>query len=156
MSIQQPATRLTLPGKHSHSYGSIQCEALTANEPAALDHVVLTGYTANTYVQASRRSPRDEQADSVCTLYSSNVPLYLTSTGYSTAYNVAPERFSSNELTAAYLITVAPQTSQLNFLYYPYYSNAAAELARETEQPVTSGVLFTVRVLYSWPSLRAS
>merc|ERR1712072_1631163 len=27
--------------------------------------------------------------------------------------------------------------------YYPYYSNAAAELARETEQPVTSGVLFT-------------
>lgn len=45
----------------------------------------------------------------------SAVDLYETSTAYSTAYNVFPDRFSSNELTAAYLTTLAPQTSQLNF-----------------------------------------
>jgi hypothetical protein len=117
-------------------YGSVQLNALLAAQPTALETVVLTSFSANT----------------------SAVPLYETSTAYSTATTVFPSRFSTDELTNAYLVTLAPQTSQLNFLYYSvcpfarmrsmmtfgqYYTNAAANLARSTEQPVTQGVLFT-------------
>jgi len=108
-----------------HSYGSVQLNALTAASPSAVNHVILTGFSANT----------------------SAVPLYLTSTAYSTATNVFPDRFSSKDLTNAYLVTLAPQTNQLNFFYYPYYTNAANTRARQTEQPVTQGVLFTFGML---------
>jgi hypothetical protein len=40
-------------------------------------------------------------------------------------------------------MTALPQTSQINFLYWPKYTPEAAKLARVKEQPVTHGVLFT-------------
>lgn len=68
----------------------------TQSVPTALDTVVLTGFSANT----------------------SFVPIYLTSTAYSTATIVFPDRFSSSELTTAYLTTLSPWTNQLNFAYW--------------------------------------
>lgn len=106
-----------------HSYGSVQTNALT-QMPGLIDHAVLTGFSANT----------------------TGTPLYLASAAYTPARAVFPDRFgphSNLSLAHGYLVTAAPQTSQINFLYYPFYSTAAATLARATEQPVTQGVLFT-------------
>lgn len=65
-----------------HSYGSVQLNAITQNVPKALDTVILTGFSANTTF----------------------VPVYLTSTAYSTASIVAPERFPASQFTNGYLI----------------------------------------------------
>lgn len=104
-----------------HSYGSVQLNYITQKQPSALSTVVLTGFSANTTF----------------------VPIYLTSTAYSTASLVAPDRFPSSQFTNAYFITLSAWTNQLNFAYWPYYTNEAINLARATEQPVTQGVLFT-------------
>jgi len=103
-----------------HSYGSVQVQTITQTVPDALDTVILTGFSTNT----------------------SFVPIYLTSTAYETATMVAPERFPDS-LENGYLITATPYTNQLNFAFWPYYTNEAINLARATEQPVTQGVLFT-------------
>ncbi|KIJ63687.1 hypothetical protein HYDPIDRAFT_92149 [Hydnomerulius pinastri MD-312] len=105
-----------------HSYGSIQSQAMTAIAPTAVDGVLLSGYSAN----------------------ATALPLYFTSTAYSTASLVFPTRFSNAELTNPYLVTLAPWTNQLNFWYFPYYAQGVADYARMTEQPVSQGVLFTV------------
>jgi len=104
-----------------HSYGSAQLNYVTKVAPKSLAGVVLTGFSFN----------------------GTAVPLYLTSAAYTTASEVAPTRFSSSDLSSAYLLTLGPQTTQLNFFYYPYYTTASANRARATEQPVTQGVLFT-------------
>jgi len=75
-----------------HSYGSVQVQTITQRVPDAFDTVILQGFSANT----------------------SFVPIYLTSTGYQTATQVAPERFPSS-LENGYLITATPYTNQLNF-----------------------------------------
>ena len=83
---------------------------------------------------------------------------------YSTATEVFPNRWPKQELTSTYLTTLAvcycshrftcevallnstvvqPQTQQLLFWYFPYYSDAAFQRNRQTEQPVTQGVLFS-------------
>jgi pimeloyl-ACP methyl ester carboxylesterase len=106
-----------------HSYGSIQTNALTQT-PGLVDHAVLTGFTANT----------------------SSFALHLGSAAYTPARAVFPARFGSQSnlsLAHGYLVSGLPQTSQMNFLFYPFYPTAAALLARKTEQPVTQGVLFT-------------
>ncbi|KAH7923574.1 alpha/beta-hydrolase [Leucogyrophana mollusca] len=104
-----------------HSYGSIQTQAITALAPTALDAVILTGYSVN----------------------ASALPIVLTSIVYSTASQVSPTDFPADEFSNAYLVTLAPQTFQLNFWYYPYYSQAAFDGAVSIEQPVTQGVIFT-------------
>jgi len=104
-----------------HSYGSVQTNALTAQDPAAINGAVLTGFSANT----------------------SAVQLYLSSAAYTTATKIFPERFSADELDDGYLVTANAQQNALNFLYRTGYTAAAADLARATEQPVTPGVLFT-------------
>ncbi|KAH7929248.1 alpha beta-hydrolase [Leucogyrophana mollusca] len=105
-----------------HSYGSVQSQAVTAMAPDALDGVILTGYSANT----------------------TTLPYYLASAAPSTATLVFPGRFSPSDLPNAYLATLSPWTNQINFFYFPYYSQAANDRARMTEQPVTQGVLFTI------------
>lgn len=92
-------------------------------------------------------------------------PPDLTSTAYSTATDIFPSRFpKSTNLQNAYLVTglvralvtplvprwlavaddpcilllLQPQTNQLNFWLYPYYTNAAFDQARATEQPGSS------------------
>jgi pimeloyl-ACP methyl ester carboxylesterase len=103
-----------------HSYGSIQINALTAQTPAPVDHVVLTGFSAN----------------------ATHFPAYLATTGFSPAHAVLPHRFG--DLPSGYLVTAAPQTFQLGFLFAPGFSAAALRLARATEQPVAQGVVFTI------------
>ncbi|KAH7911761.1 alpha beta-hydrolase [Hygrophoropsis aurantiaca] len=114
----KPYTKIVLLG---HSYGSIQSQALTALAPTAVDGVVLTGYSAN----------------------ATALPLWWSSTAYTTASLIFPTRFSPTEFTNAYLVTESIWTSQLNNWYFPGYSQTVADYARATEQPVTQGVLFT-------------
>lgn len=72
-------------------------------------------------------------------------PNFLLAAGaYSIATDVFPERFAKEELSNSYLVTLAPQTQQINFWSFPHYSMAAFDRGRETEQPVTQGVLFTL------------
>ncbi|EMD39654.1 hypothetical protein CERSUDRAFT_92149 [Gelatoporia subvermispora B] len=104
-----------------HSYGSVQVQALTATSPSLLDAALLQGFSNNATGQG----------------------YFLAGGAYSTATEVFPQRYSSGELPNAYLVTLANQTQQLNFWYYPYYSEAAFQRNRETEQPVSQGVLFT-------------
>ncbi|KAF7983051.1 hypothetical protein HWV62_24720 [Athelia sp. TMB] len=104
-----------------HSYGSLQMQALSATLPAALDGIVLQGFSVNA------------TAD----------PLLLTGGAYSIATQVFPARFSPAELTNGYLVTGLPQTNQLGFFHYPGYAQAAFARARATEQPVSQAVLFT-------------
>lgn len=101
--------------------GSVQLNVLTQTMPDVFSGVVLTGFTFN----------------------QSALPLYTMSAAYSSAYDVAPTRFTSSELSPAYLIMLAPQTNQFNFYSYPYYSPTAFATSRANEQPVTQGVLFT-------------
>lgn len=68
----------------------------------------------------------------------------LTPEAYTIATEVFPERFSKDELSNSYLATLAPQTQQIVFWFFPFYSPAAFNRSRETEQPVTQGVLFTL------------
>ncbi|KZT28741.1 alpha beta-hydrolase [Neolentinus lepideus HHB14362 ss-1] len=104
-----------------HSYGSVQIQALSATVPHLLDAVLLQGFSTN----ATGISP------------------FLTSAAYATATEVFPDRFNQSGLPSTYLTTLAPQTQQLNFWFFPYYSDAAFDHNRKTEQPVTQGVLFT-------------
>jgi len=106
-----------------HSYGSVQTQTITQRVPDAFDTVILTGFST----------------------YTDYVPLYLTSTAYSPATSVAPERFPEGTFPYdnSYLITATPYTNQLNFAYFPYFTNAAVSAARASEQPVTRGVLYT-------------
>ena len=92
--------------------------------PDAFDTIILTGFST----------------------YTEYVSLYLTSTAYTSAFLVAPERFPEGTFTTdnGYLITATPYTNQLNFAYFPYFTNAAVNAARASEQPVTRGVLYTV------------
>ncbi|KZT28740.1 hypothetical protein NEOLEDRAFT_1239282 [Neolentinus lepideus HHB14362 ss-1] len=100
-----------------HSYGSVQIQALSATVPQMLDAVLLQGFSMNGHL--------------------------LTSGAYSPATEVFPDRFNQSGLPSTYLTTLAPQTQQLNFWFFPYYSDAAFDHNRKTEQPVTQGVLFT-------------
>ena len=97
--------------------------------PDAFDTVILTGFST----------------------YTDYVPLYLTSTAYSPATSVAPERFPEGTFPYdnSYLITATPYTNQLNFAYFPYFTNAAVNAARASEQPVTRGVLYTVSIVHA-------
>ncbi|KAF7980105.1 hypothetical protein HWV62_39511 [Athelia sp. TMB] len=104
-----------------HSYGSLQMQALSATLPAALDGIVLQGFSVNATAQ----------------------PLLLTGGAYSIATQVFPARFAPAELTNGYLVTGLPQTNQLGFFHYPGYAQAAFARARATEQPVSQAVLFT-------------
>ncbi|EPQ54837.1 hypothetical protein GLOTRDRAFT_43185 [Gloeophyllum trabeum ATCC 11539] len=104
-----------------HSYGSVQVQALSATVPHMLDGVLLQGFSMN--------STGQEQL--------------LVSGAYSTATQVFPSRFKDSNLPSTYLVTLAPQTQQLNFWYFPYYPDTAFARNRETEQPVTQAVLFT-------------
>ena len=88
-------------------------------------------------------------------------PLLLTGGAYSIATEVFPDRFSSDDLTNGYLVTLAvsihyfrvltptkvpylqPQTNQLGFFYFPGYTEEAFQHTRDTEQPVSQAVLFT-------------
>ncbi|EPQ54849.1 alpha/beta-hydrolase [Gloeophyllum trabeum ATCC 11539] len=110
-----------------HSYGSEQVQALSATVPHLLDGILLQGFSMNAYVTGGKQ--------------------LLTSGAYSTASQVFPERFKDADLASTYFVTLAPQTQQLNFWYFPFYSDAAFQRNRETEQPVTQGVLFTQGVL---------
>jgi pimeloyl-ACP methyl ester carboxylesterase len=106
-----------------HSYGSIQVQALTQT-PGLVDHAVLTGFSAD----------------------GSATAMSLSSLAYAPARAVFPDRFgptSGLSLAHEYLVSSVAQASQMNFLYWPFYPAAAAALARETEQPVTQGVLMT-------------
>ncbi|KZT28707.1 alpha beta-hydrolase [Neolentinus lepideus HHB14362 ss-1] len=100
-----------------HSYGSVQVQALSATVPHMLDAVLLQGFSMNA--------------------------TGLTSGAYSTATEVFPDRFNKSGFPSTYLTTLARQTQQLNFWFFPYYSDAAFDHNRKTEQPVTQGVLFT-------------
>ncbi|EGN93867.1 hypothetical protein SERLA73DRAFT_188982 [Serpula lacrymans var. lacrymans S7.3] len=104
-----------------HSYGSILMQAVTASAPTALDGVLLTGYSLN----------------------SSSTPVVLTSLAFTTASLAFPNLFPAANFSNAYLVSLAPQTFQLNFFYYPYYSTAVFDESLTVEQPVTQGVLFT-------------
>ncbi|TFK48793.1 alpha beta-hydrolase [Heliocybe sulcata] len=104
-----------------HSYGSVQVQALSATVPRMLDAVLLQGFSTNATGQLQ----------------------LLTSGAYSTATEVFPDRFKDSGLPSTYLVTLARQTQQLNFWYFPYYSGAAFNHNRQTEQPVTQAVLFT-------------
>jgi pimeloyl-ACP methyl ester carboxylesterase len=106
-----------------HSYGSIQTNAITRTDPSLVDHIILTGYTAST----------------------AGVPLYLSSAAYTPAHLVSPRNFAG--LPRGYLMTALPQTSQINFWYWPEYTPEAAQLTRAKEQPVSHGVLLTFGTL---------
>ncbi|KZP02488.1 alpha/beta-hydrolase [Athelia psychrophila] len=108
-----------------HSYGSIQMQALSATLPSALDGIILQGFSANLTAG----------------------PLFWTSGAFSIATEVFPDRFSKSELTNGYLVTLAPQTNQFNYFYYPWYTQAAFEHTRATEQPVSQAVLFTLTTI---------
>ncbi|KAH9837855.1 alpha beta-hydrolase [Rhodofomes roseus] len=104
-----------------HSYGSVQVQAITAHVPTALDAALLQGFSNN----GTGQGP------------------FLAGGSYSIATEVFPDRFSADELTNAYLVTAVPQANQFDFFYFPYFSAAAFNLTRATEQPATQGVLFT-------------
>jgi pimeloyl-ACP methyl ester carboxylesterase len=103
-----------------HSYGSVQSQAVTHMNPAAVDGVILTGYSASTV----------------------GVPFYLTSTVYTMAKMVFPDRFGG--IPSEWLVTGTPYSAQQNFLYPATVIPASVTLNRETEQPVTQGSLFTI------------
>lgn len=52
-------------------------------------------------------------------------------------------------LTSAKRLTIflQPQTNQFNYFYYPWYTQAAFEHTRATEQPVSQAVLFTLTTI---------
>ncbi|KZP10712.1 alpha beta-hydrolase [Athelia psychrophila] len=105
-----------------HSYGSIQVQALSATLPSALDGIILQGFSVN----------------------STALPVFSAGGVYSIATEVFPDRFSKSELTNGYLVSLAPQTNQFNFYYFPAYTQAAFEYARAREQPVSQAVLITL------------
>ncbi|KZT59596.1 alpha/beta-hydrolase [Calocera cornea HHB12733] len=103
-----------------HSYGSIQLAAASAVVPAQLSALVLTGFSAN----------------------ASYIPQFETSNAFTRADMTFPSRFAG--LAGEYVVSGLPQSSQINFLLYPYYDPDAAEVQWETSQPVSMGVLFTL------------
>ena len=102
-----------------HSYGSILTQAVTASYPDFYDAVILQGFSAN----------------------STNMPNYFQGTGYSIASDTLPDHLSDKP--PVWLATATPATNQLGFWAYPHYDQAAFDLARSTEQPVTLGSLVT-------------
>ncbi|KAF7983046.1 hypothetical protein HWV62_24710 [Athelia sp. TMB] len=67
-----------------HSYGAVQIQALSATVPAALDGIILQGFTAN----------------------ATALPLTVAGGAYTSATKVFPERFSTSELTDSYVATL--------------------------------------------------
>lgn len=106
-----------------HSYGSAQSQALSHMTPDAVDGIILTGFTNN----------------------ATGVPFYLTSTVYTQASMVFPDRFAN--IPEDWLVTATPFSSQINFNYPPTVTKASTKLQRATEQPVTQGSLFTIGTL---------
>ncbi|KAF7980121.1 hypothetical protein HWV62_39543 [Athelia sp. TMB] len=105
-----------------HSYGSVQIQALSATVPAALDGIILQGFTTNTTA----------------------LPLTVAGGAYAIATDVFPERFSTSELTDSYVATLGPQTNKFAFWHYPGYTESAFQRARDTEQPTPQASFLTV------------
>ncbi|KZT59586.1 alpha/beta-hydrolase [Calocera cornea HHB12733] len=103
-----------------HSYGSIQLVSASALVPHQLAALVLTGFSAN----------------------GSYITQFETSSAFSRADSTYPSLFEG--VPGEYMVFGLPQTTQINFLYYPYYDPQAAEVAWEVQQPVTMGVVFTL------------
>lgn len=103
-----------------HSYGSVQTQAVSKDRPELLDAVVLTGYTTNT----------------------TNLPGYLEAASYSIARNIFPDRLGEKPPT--WLVTGSNANDIMGFFYPPYYSQAAFDLSRATEQSVTLGAFATI------------
>lgn len=106
-----------------HSYGSAQTQAVSASDPELYDAVILQGYSAN----------------------GTFLPNYLQASGYSIASQTLPKTLGDKPPT--WLVTATPATNQIPFWYYPYYDQGAFELARQNEQPVTPGSLFTIATI---------
>ncbi|KAF7980110.1 hypothetical protein HWV62_39521 [Athelia sp. TMB] len=115
-----------------HSYGSAQrtmaqpnfvkIQALSATVPAALDGIILQGFTAN----------------------ATALPLTVAGGAYTIATKVFPERFSTSELTDSYVATLGPLTNKFAFFHYPGYTESAFQRARDTEQPTPQASYFTL------------
>ncbi|KZO91751.1 alpha/beta-hydrolase [Calocera viscosa TUFC12733] len=111
-----------------HSYGSIQLAAASGIVPGQLSALVLTGFSAN----------------------GSYVGQFQTSNAFSRADETQPSRFTG--LPGSYVISGLPQSSQINFFYYPFYDLDIASFSFSTTQPVTQGVLFTFTSLINGAS----
>ena len=103
-----------------HSYGSAQTEAVSASNPDFYDAVILQGFSAN----------------------ASYLPNYLQAGTYSIARDTLPNHLADKPPT--WLVTGSLAAAQIPFFYFPFYAPGAFTLARQTEQPVTPGSLFTV------------
>ncbi|GJE91974.1 alpha/beta hydrolase [Phanerochaete sordida] len=104
-----------------HSYGSVQTQALSAASPDLLNAVLLQGFSMNSTGQG----------------------VFLPGGDYQPAVAVAPNRFANKGIANAYVVNQSPYTNQLDFFYFPYFSDAALQRSYDTEQPATQGVLFT-------------
>lgn len=111
-----------------HSYGSTQIQAVSASEPAIFDAVILQGFSAN----------------------STNLGNYLQAGTYSIARDILPGHLANKP--PIWLVTGSLAAAQIGFFYYPHYAPGAFALARQTEQPVTPGSLFTVATV-SFPAV---
>lgn len=103
-----------------HSYGSIQTQAVSASNPDLYDAVILQGFSAD----------------------ATNLVNYLQSGTYSIARDTLPDHLSDKP--PVWLVAGSVAAAQIGFYYYPHYDPGVFALARQTEQPVTPGSLFTV------------
>lgn len=86
-----------------HSYGSVQMQALSATLPNVLDGVILQGFSSTFSSFPCYSVYRSFQI----TVNGTANPLLLTGGAYSIATEVFPDRFSTDELTNGYLVTLA-------------------------------------------------
>ncbi|KAF7980133.1 hypothetical protein HWV62_39567 [Athelia sp. TMB] len=105
-----------------HSYGAVQIQGLSAAVPAALDGIILQGFTIN----------------------ATALPLTAAGGAYTIATEVFPERFSTGELTDSYVATLGPLTNKFAFYHYPGYTESAFQRARDTEQPTPQASFLTL------------
>ncbi|KAF7983022.1 hypothetical protein HWV62_24662 [Athelia sp. TMB] len=105
-----------------HSYGAVQIQGLSATVPAALDGIILQGFTIN----------------------ATALPLTAAGGAYTIATEVFPERFSTGELTDSYVATLGPLTNKFAFYHYPGYTESAFQRARDTEQPTPQASFLTL------------
>lgn len=88
-----------------HSYGSATTQGLTATVPDMLDAVILQGFSGelDPYIV-----DLTQQTDVLrLTVNGSSTPTFLAAGAYSIATEVFPDRFSPEELTNGYLVTLA-------------------------------------------------
>jgi pimeloyl-ACP methyl ester carboxylesterase len=103
-----------------HSYGSAQSQALSVARPELVDGIILQGFSAN----------------------ATGLPFYLAATVYTEASQVFPRALA--RLPPGWLVTATPASNQLPFVWAPTADASAVALARNTEQAVTQGSLFSI------------